>query len=106
VSQSADRLHAYEPRGRKFNFDEISLSTCSDAVFALMISIAFGFSAGGAAWERVKYIVWSLFLFLLFGIGLGGHGTRFALIKWGNASRASRRRKTTFGKVDRNFRGC
>jgi uncharacterized membrane protein len=40
-------------------------------LFALMISIAFGFLSRRRPLERVKYIVWSLFLFLLFGIGIG-----------------------------------
>jgi hypothetical protein len=40
-------------------------------LFALLISIAFGFLSRRPALERVKYIVWSLFLFLLIGIGIG-----------------------------------
>ena len=40
-------------------------------LFALLISIAFGFLSRRPPLERVKYIVWSLFLFLLFGIGIG-----------------------------------
>jgi hypothetical protein len=40
-------------------------------LFALAISVAFGFLSRRPALERVKYIVWSLFLFLLIGIGIG-----------------------------------
>ena len=40
-------------------------------LFALLISIAFGFLSRRPTLERVKYIVWSLFLFLLIGIGIG-----------------------------------
>jgi cytochrome bd-type quinol oxidase subunit 2 len=40
-------------------------------VFALVISIAFGFLSRRQPLERVKYIVWSLFLFLLIGVGIG-----------------------------------
>ena len=40
-------------------------------LFALFISIAFGFLSRRAPLERVKYIVWSLFLFLLIGVGIG-----------------------------------
>jgi hypothetical protein len=40
-------------------------------LFALSISIAFGFLSRRPPLERVKYIVWSLFLFLLIGIGIG-----------------------------------
>jgi hypothetical protein len=40
-------------------------------LFALAISVAFGFLSRRPAMERVKYIVWSLFLFLLIGIGIG-----------------------------------
>ena len=40
-------------------------------LFALMISIAFGFLSRRRPLERVKYIVWSLLPFLLFGIGIG-----------------------------------
>jgi cytochrome bd-type quinol oxidase subunit 2 len=39
--------------------------------FALLISIAFGFLSRRGPMERVKYIVWSLFLFLLIGVGIG-----------------------------------
>jgi hypothetical protein len=40
-------------------------------LFALLISIAFGFLSRRQPTERVKYILWSLFLFLLFGVGIG-----------------------------------
>jgi len=40
-------------------------------LFALVISIAFGFLGRRQPLERVKYIVWSLFLFLLIGVGIG-----------------------------------
>jgi hypothetical protein len=40
-------------------------------LFALLISVAFGFLSRRPLLERVKYIVWSLFLFLLIGIGIG-----------------------------------
>jgi len=40
-------------------------------LFALLISIAFGFLSRRRPIERVKYIVWSLFLFLLIGVGIG-----------------------------------
>jgi uncharacterized membrane protein len=39
-------------------------------LFALLISIAFGFLSRRHPIERVKYILWSLFLFLLFGVGI------------------------------------
>ena len=40
-------------------------------LFALLISIAFGFLSRRKPVERVKYVVWSLFLFLLIGVGIG-----------------------------------
>ena len=40
-------------------------------LFALVISIAFGFLSRRKPIDRVKYIVWSLFLFLLIGVGIG-----------------------------------
>ena len=40
-------------------------------LFALFISIAFGFLSRRRTKERVKYIVWSLILFLLIGVGIG-----------------------------------
>ena len=43
----------------------------SMTLFALIISIAFGFLSRRRTSERVKYIIWSLFLFLLIGVGIG-----------------------------------
>ena len=40
-------------------------------LFALAISVAFGFLSRRRPLERVKYIVWSLVLFLLIGVGIG-----------------------------------
>ncbi len=40
-------------------------------LFALVISVAFGFLGRRQPKERIKYIVWSLFLFLLVGVGIG-----------------------------------
>lgn len=40
-------------------------------LFALIVSVAFGFLSRRRPVDRVKYIVWSLFLFLLVGIGIG-----------------------------------
>jgi NhaP-type Na+/H+ or K+/H+ antiporter len=40
-------------------------------LFALAISVAFGFLSRRPALERLKYIVWSFLLFLLIGIGIG-----------------------------------
>jgi cytochrome bd-type quinol oxidase subunit 2 len=39
-------------------------------LFALVISIAFGFLSRRQPIERVKYILWSLLLFLLVGVGI------------------------------------
>lgn len=40
-------------------------------LFALAISVAFGFLSRRRPVERFKYILWSLFLFLLVGVGIG-----------------------------------
>jgi hypothetical protein len=40
-------------------------------LFALVISVAFGFLSRRRPLDRVKYMLWSLFLFLLVGIGIG-----------------------------------
>jgi cytochrome bd-type quinol oxidase subunit 2 len=40
-------------------------------LFALIISIGFGFLSRRQPIERLKYIVWSLLLFLLIGVGIG-----------------------------------
>jgi len=39
--------------------------------FALVISVAFGFLSRRPPVERLKYILWSLGLFLAIGIGIG-----------------------------------
>jgi hypothetical protein len=41
------------------------------AVFALVISIAFGFLGRRRPLDRVKYILWTLLLFVLIGVGIG-----------------------------------
>ena len=43
----------------------------SMVLFAVLISIAFGLLSRRRPIDRVKYIVWSLFLFLLIGVGIG-----------------------------------
>jgi cytochrome bd-type quinol oxidase subunit 2 len=40
-------------------------------LFALVVSVAFGFLSRRQPIERVKYILWSLLLFLLVGVGIG-----------------------------------
>ena len=40
-------------------------------LFALVISVAFGFLSRRRPLDRVTYMLWSLFLFLLVGIGIG-----------------------------------
>ena len=40
-------------------------------LFAVVISVAFGFLSRRPAMERLKYILWSLGLFLLIGIVIG-----------------------------------
>ena len=40
-------------------------------LFAVVISVAFGFLGRRQPMERVKYILWTLFLFLLIGVGIG-----------------------------------
>ncbi len=40
-------------------------------LFAVLISIAFGFLGRRRPIDRLKYIMWSLFLFLLIGVGIG-----------------------------------
>jgi NhaP-type Na+/H+ or K+/H+ antiporter len=40
-------------------------------LFALIISVAFGFLSRRRPLDRVKYIAWSLFLFLLVGVAIG-----------------------------------
>jgi cytochrome bd-type quinol oxidase subunit 2 len=40
-------------------------------IFALVISVGFGFLGRRRPMDRVKYILWSLLLFLLTGVGIG-----------------------------------
>ena len=40
-------------------------------VFAVVISIAFGFLGRRRPMDRVKYILWTLLLFILIGVGIG-----------------------------------
>jgi len=47
-------------------------------LFALVISVAFGFLGRRRPADRLKYIVWTLFMFLLVGIGIGWAMYRFS----------------------------
>jgi NhaP-type Na+/H+ or K+/H+ antiporter len=40
-------------------------------LFAVIVSVAFGFLSRRRPLDRVKYIVWTLFVFLLVGIAVG-----------------------------------
>ncbi len=40
-------------------------------IFALVISVAFGYLGRRQPKERIKYILWTLLLFLLVGVGIG-----------------------------------
>lgn len=40
-------------------------------LFALVISVAFGFLGRRKPIDRMKYIIWSLILFMLIGVGIG-----------------------------------
>ena len=40
-------------------------------LFAVVISIAFGFLGRRQPMDRVKYILWTLLLFILIGVGIG-----------------------------------
>lgn len=40
-------------------------------VFALVISMAFGFLGRRRPVDRIKYILWTLLLFILIGVGIG-----------------------------------
>lgn len=40
-------------------------------IFAAVISVAFGFLGRRQPKDRVRYILWSFFLFLIVGIGIG-----------------------------------
>ena len=39
--------------------------------FATVISVAFGFLGRRQPRDRIKYVLWSFFLFLIVGIGIG-----------------------------------
>ena len=54
-----------------FLFATISLSHIQAfLLFAAVISIAFGFLGRRKVSDRVRYILWSFFLFLLIGVGI------------------------------------
>jgi len=40
-------------------------------IFAAVISVAFGFLGRRRPKDRVRYVLWSFFLFLVVGIGIG-----------------------------------
>lgn len=40
-------------------------------LFAALVSVAFGFLGRRRPVDRLKYILWSLLLFLLVGVGIG-----------------------------------
>jgi len=40
-------------------------------IFALLISVAFGFLSRRGAYQRARYIFWSFILFLVIGVGIG-----------------------------------
>jgi len=40
-------------------------------IFALVVSLAFGFLSRRGAVERARYILWSFFLFIAVAIGIG-----------------------------------
>ncbi|HEX8878643.1 MAG TPA: hypothetical protein VF749_01370 [Candidatus Acidoferrum sp.] len=40
-------------------------------LFAVVISVAFGFLGRRRPMDRVKYILWTLLLFILIGVGIG-----------------------------------
>lgn len=40
-------------------------------IFAVVISIAFGFLGRRRPGDRAKYVLWTLLLFLLVGVGIG-----------------------------------
>jgi len=39
-------------------------------LFAAVISVAFGFLGRRQPKDRLKYILWSFFMFLIFGVGI------------------------------------
>lgn len=40
-------------------------------LFALLVSVAFGFLSRRGVKDRARYIIWSLIFFLLIGVGIG-----------------------------------
>ena len=40
-------------------------------IFALVVSVAFGFLSRRGAYQRGRYIFWSFILFLIIGVGIG-----------------------------------
>ena len=40
-------------------------------LFAVVISVAFGFLGRRQPKDRIKYILWSFFMFLVLGVGIG-----------------------------------
>jgi NhaP-type Na+/H+ or K+/H+ antiporter len=40
-------------------------------IFALVISVAFGFLSRRSASHRARYILWSFILFIVIGVGIG-----------------------------------
>jgi hypothetical protein len=40
-------------------------------IFAAVVSLAFGFLGRRQPKDRIRYILWSFFLFLVVGIGIG-----------------------------------
>ena len=40
-------------------------------IFALIISVSFGFLSRRRPIDRIRYILWSFFLFVFIGIGIG-----------------------------------
>lgn len=58
--------------GKRKRTVEFQLSHLQAMVlFALVISVAFGFLSRRRPIDRLKYIVWSLFMFLLVGVTIG-----------------------------------
>ena len=40
-------------------------------IFALVVSVAFGFLSRRGAYQRARYILWSFIFFLVIGVGIG-----------------------------------
>jgi hypothetical protein len=40
-------------------------------LFALVVSVAFGFLSRRGAYQRARYILWSFIGFLIIGVGIG-----------------------------------